>query len=116
MRLTIPEGRVDWRTRGIWHPGPPISDQEFAAARHSLFSGAFTWPLMVAAPVWALTIPARETSPRTTAAVRPTSRRATSDVDTMALLSLRLIQNRGIELRIKNLEFGMLNEFQIPNS
>jgi D-serine deaminase-like pyridoxal phosphate-dependent protein len=31
MRLTIPEGRVDWRTRGIWHPGPPISDQEFAA-------------------------------------------------------------------------------------
>jgi D-serine deaminase-like pyridoxal phosphate-dependent protein len=48
MSLTIPEGRVDWRTRGIWHPGPPISDQEFAAARHGLFSGAFTWPLMVA--------------------------------------------------------------------
>jgi D-serine deaminase-like pyridoxal phosphate-dependent protein len=47
-RLTIPEGRVDWRTRGIWHPGPPISDQEFAAARHGLFGGAFTWPLMVA--------------------------------------------------------------------
>jgi hypothetical protein len=34
MRLTISQGRVDWRTRGIWHPGPPISDQEFAAARH----------------------------------------------------------------------------------
>jgi hypothetical protein len=48
VRLTIPEGRVDWRTRGIWHPGPPISDQEFAAARHGLFSGAFSWPLMVA--------------------------------------------------------------------
>jgi len=48
MRLTIPEGRVDWRTRGIWHPGPPVSDQEFAAARHGLFGGAFTWPLMVA--------------------------------------------------------------------
>jgi D-serine deaminase-like pyridoxal phosphate-dependent protein len=48
VRLTIPEGRVDWRTRGIWHPGPPISDQEFGAARHGLFSGAFTWPLMVA--------------------------------------------------------------------
>jgi hypothetical protein len=48
VRLTIPEGRVDWRTRGIWRPGPPISDQEFAAARHGLFSGAFSWPLMVA--------------------------------------------------------------------
>ena len=48
MKLTIPEGHVDWRTRGLWHPGPPVSDQEFAAARHGLFSGAFTWPLMVA--------------------------------------------------------------------
>jgi D-serine deaminase-like pyridoxal phosphate-dependent protein len=48
VKLTIHEGRVDWRTKGIWHPGPSISDQEFAAARHGLFSGAFTWPLMVA--------------------------------------------------------------------
>lgn len=48
MRLTIPEGSVDWRTKGIWNPGPPIPDSEFAAARHPLFDGAFTWPLMVA--------------------------------------------------------------------
>jgi D-serine deaminase-like pyridoxal phosphate-dependent protein len=48
VRLTIPEGRIDWRTKGIWHPGPAVSDAEFAAARHSLFSGAFTWPLMIA--------------------------------------------------------------------
>jgi D-serine deaminase-like pyridoxal phosphate-dependent protein len=48
VRLTIPEGRIDWRTKGVWRPGPAVSDAEFAEARHSLFSGAFTWPLMIA--------------------------------------------------------------------
>jgi D-serine deaminase-like pyridoxal phosphate-dependent protein len=47
VSLTIPEGRIDWRTKGIWHPGPAVSDAEFAAAKHFLFGGAFTWPLMV---------------------------------------------------------------------
>jgi D-serine deaminase-like pyridoxal phosphate-dependent protein len=47
VSLTIPEGRIDWRTKGIWHPGPAVSDAEFAAAGHFLFGGAFTWPLMV---------------------------------------------------------------------
>jgi D-serine deaminase-like pyridoxal phosphate-dependent protein len=46
--LHIPEGQIDWRTKGIWHPGPPVSDREFAAARHSLFGGAFSWPVMIA--------------------------------------------------------------------
>jgi D-serine deaminase-like pyridoxal phosphate-dependent protein len=47
-RLTIPDGSIDWRTRGIWQPGPAVPDAEFAAARHFLFGGAFTWPVMVA--------------------------------------------------------------------
>ncbi len=48
MMLNIPEGQVDWRAKGFWQPGPPVPDQEFAAARHSLFGGKFTWPVMVA--------------------------------------------------------------------
>jgi len=51
--MKIPDGwnaeeRVDWRTKGIWHPGPPITLTEFAAARPNLFGGSFTWPVMVA--------------------------------------------------------------------
>lgn len=48
VKLTIPEGHVDWRTKGIWQPGDPIPDRAFAAAGHPLFGGAFTWPLLVA--------------------------------------------------------------------
>jgi D-serine deaminase-like pyridoxal phosphate-dependent protein len=48
VKLTIPEGTIDWRTKGIWHPGPAVTDAEFAAARHRLFDGPFTWPVMVA--------------------------------------------------------------------
>jgi D-serine deaminase-like pyridoxal phosphate-dependent protein len=48
MSLTIPIEQVDWRTKGLWWPGPPISLDEFAAGRHSLFGGAFTWPVLVA--------------------------------------------------------------------
>jgi D-serine deaminase-like pyridoxal phosphate-dependent protein len=39
---------VDWRTKGLWWPGQPVTLEEFAAARHHLFGGAFTWPVMVA--------------------------------------------------------------------
>ncbi|ETK33674.1 alanine racemase [Microbispora sp. ATCC PTA-5024] len=46
-RLELPGIRVDWRTRGILHPGPAVDAAEFAAAGHSLFDGTFTWPLMV---------------------------------------------------------------------
>lgn len=48
MRLSIPHEQVDWRTRGIRHPGPGVSDKAFAAARHLLFGGMFSWPVMVA--------------------------------------------------------------------
>jgi len=48
MRLSIPDGRIDWRTKGIRQPGPGVPDEEFAAARHSLFGGMFSWPVMVA--------------------------------------------------------------------
>ena len=48
MRLSIPDERIDWRTKGIRQPGPGVSDEQFAAARHSLFGGTFSWPVMVA--------------------------------------------------------------------
>ncbi|WP_034591754.1 alanine racemase [Hamadaea tsunoensis] len=41
-------GEIDWRTKGFWNPGPPVPDEEFAAARHNLFGGAFTWPVLIA--------------------------------------------------------------------
>jgi D-serine deaminase-like pyridoxal phosphate-dependent protein len=46
--MKIPDEYLDWRTRGVWWPGPPVRLAEFAAARHDLFGGAFTWPVMVA--------------------------------------------------------------------
>ncbi|GAB7048174.1 alanine racemase [Catenuloplanes indicus] len=39
---------IDWRTKGFFVPGPPISDEDFVAAGHDLFGGAFTYPLMFA--------------------------------------------------------------------
>lgn len=39
---------IDWRTKGFWWPGEPVSFEEFVAARHNLFGGAFTWPVLVA--------------------------------------------------------------------
>lgn len=38
---------LDWRTRGFVQP-EPVTAEEFLAARHNLFEGPFTWPLMVA--------------------------------------------------------------------
>jgi D-serine deaminase-like pyridoxal phosphate-dependent protein len=48
MTLTLPAEHIDWRTKGLWRPGPAISLDAFAASRPSLFGGAFTWPVMVA--------------------------------------------------------------------
>ncbi|MFI5840047.1 alanine racemase [Catenuloplanes sp. NPDC051500] len=39
---------IDWRTKGFFNPGPPIPDEDFIAAGHGLFDGAFTYPLMIA--------------------------------------------------------------------
>lgn len=46
-RLSIPQELVDWRTKGLWWPGDPLTLDEFAARRDDLFDGPFTWPLMV---------------------------------------------------------------------
>ncbi|WDZ92297.1 alanine racemase [Nocardiopsis sp. HUAS JQ3] len=46
-RLTIPREHVDWRTKGLWWTDDPIPLEEFAARRDHLFTGPFTWPLMV---------------------------------------------------------------------
>jgi D-serine deaminase-like pyridoxal phosphate-dependent protein len=39
---------IDWRSKGFWWPGAPVSQDDFVAARHGLFDGAFTWPVLVA--------------------------------------------------------------------
>ena len=39
---------IDWRTKGFFVPGPPVTDEEFVAAGHTLFDGAFTFPVMFA--------------------------------------------------------------------
>ncbi|NYH54056.1 D-serine deaminase-like pyridoxal phosphate-dependent protein [Nocardiopsis arvandica] len=46
-RLTVPREHVDWRTKGLWWTDEPITLEEFAARRDHLFTGPFTWPLMV---------------------------------------------------------------------
>ncbi|MCY9782579.1 alanine racemase [Nocardiopsis sp. EMB25] len=46
-RLDIPREHIDWRTKGLWWPGDPVTLEEFATRRFHLFSGPFTWPLMV---------------------------------------------------------------------
>jgi D-serine deaminase-like pyridoxal phosphate-dependent protein len=47
MTLDIPEERIDWRAKGFWQPDGAVTAAEFAAARHTLFDGSFTWPLLV---------------------------------------------------------------------
>ncbi|MFI6760845.1 alanine racemase [Micromonospora sp. NPDC050417] len=44
----LDEHVLDWRAKGFWQPGPPVSDTDFAAAGHHLFGGAVTWPVLVA--------------------------------------------------------------------
>jgi D-serine deaminase-like pyridoxal phosphate-dependent protein len=45
--IDIPDARLDWRTKGFWLPDGAVDAAAFAAARHGLFDGAFTWPLLV---------------------------------------------------------------------
>lgn len=45
--MHVPEEYVDWRTKGLWWTGAPVTLEEFASRGDSLFSGPFTWPLMV---------------------------------------------------------------------
>src|SRR6187551_3647246 len=47
MILDIPAEPIDWRAKGFWLPEGQVSAGDFAAARHSLFDGSFTWPLLV---------------------------------------------------------------------
>jgi D-serine deaminase-like pyridoxal phosphate-dependent protein len=47
MTLDIPDETLDWRSKGFWQPGPARSAADVAAAGHTLFDGAFTWPLLV---------------------------------------------------------------------
>ncbi|PRY27537.1 alanine racemase [Pseudosporangium ferrugineum] len=47
MILDIPDDLLDWRAKGFWLPEGEVPARMFAAARHSLFDGSFTWPLLV---------------------------------------------------------------------
>ncbi|GIG88276.1 alanine racemase [Plantactinospora endophytica] len=42
----LDEPALDWRAKGFWQPDPPVPDAVFAAAGHSLFGGAVTWPVL----------------------------------------------------------------------
>ncbi|MFY1691325.1 alanine racemase [Plantactinospora sp. WMMB782] len=37
---------LDWRAKGFWQPDGPVPDAAFAAAGHSLFGGAVSWPVL----------------------------------------------------------------------
>ncbi|WP_306210759.1 alanine racemase [Actinoplanes sp. RD1] len=47
MILDIPEATIDWRAKGFWQPEGEVSVRDFVAAKHTLFDGSFTWPLLV---------------------------------------------------------------------
>ncbi|UQU67168.1 alanine racemase [Couchioplanes caeruleus] len=47
VTLDIPDELLDWRAKGFWLPEGSVPARAFAAARHSLFDGSFTWPLLV---------------------------------------------------------------------
>jgi hypothetical protein len=47
MALDIPDELIDWRAKGFWLPDGAVGARDFAAARHTLFDGSFTWPLLV---------------------------------------------------------------------
>lgn len=47
MALRIPEEQVDWRTKGLWLPGARLPAAEFVAAGYDIFTGPFSWPLLV---------------------------------------------------------------------
>ncbi|MFC3386829.1 alanine racemase [Couchioplanes azureus] len=45
--LDVPDEFLDWRAKGFWLPEGEVPARAFAAARHHLFDGSFTWPLLV---------------------------------------------------------------------
>jgi D-serine deaminase-like pyridoxal phosphate-dependent protein len=45
--LDIPEERIDWRAKGFWAPDDSWTASEVATRRPEIFSGGFTWPLLV---------------------------------------------------------------------
>ncbi|ROP33264.1 alanine racemase [Couchioplanes caeruleus] len=47
MMLDVPDELLDWRAKGFWLPEGEVPARAFAAARHTLFDGSFTWPLLV---------------------------------------------------------------------
>lgn len=47
MALDIPDELIDWRAKGFWLPAGEVTTRDFARARHRLFDGSFTWPLLV---------------------------------------------------------------------
>ncbi|GGQ53831.1 amino acid deaminase [Couchioplanes caeruleus subsp. azureus] len=47
MMLDVPDEFLDWRAKGFWLPEGEVPARAFAAARHHLFDGSFTWPLLV---------------------------------------------------------------------
>jgi D-serine deaminase-like pyridoxal phosphate-dependent protein len=47
MTLDIPDELIDWRAKGFWLPAGEVTTRDFAAARHHVFDGSFTWPLLV---------------------------------------------------------------------
>jgi D-serine deaminase-like pyridoxal phosphate-dependent protein len=47
MTLDVPSERIDWRAKGFWQPDGAVTAAKFAAARHTLDDGSFTWPLLV---------------------------------------------------------------------
>ena len=47
MALDIPDELIDWRAKGFWLPDGAVGARDFVAARHTLFDGSFTWPLLV---------------------------------------------------------------------
>jgi D-serine deaminase-like pyridoxal phosphate-dependent protein len=47
MTIDISDELLDWRAKGFWLPSGEVTVRDFVAARHSLFGGAFTWPLLV---------------------------------------------------------------------
>ncbi|BCJ27425.1 alanine racemase [Actinocatenispora sera] len=47
MALRIPEESIDWRTKGLWLPGARLPAAEFVAAGYDIFTGPFSWPLLV---------------------------------------------------------------------
>ncbi|MGA8113353.1 MAG: alanine racemase [Actinocatenispora sp.] len=47
MTLAVPDEYLDSRTKGLWLPGSRVLTSDFVAARHEIFDGPFSLPLML---------------------------------------------------------------------